>query len=195
MPSEPFTLTVFCGSRHGARPIYTEAAAELGRLAAAHNIRIAYGGGRLGLMGVLADAALAAGGEVVGIIPEYLTQHEVLHPGLTETFIVADLFARKQRMLDIGHAFASLPGGFGTLDEFFEVVSWIQLGQLDAPNVLVNIEGYFDRLLGLVTDVVAEDFARAEHLERIQHVDSVPELIALLEGGALATPGVEGTRP
>lgn len=174
------TLTVFCGSRVGSRPAYLDAACALGREAAARGIRIAYGGGRLGLMGAMAEATLEAGGTVVGIIPRYLCQEEVLHTGLTETFIVEDLFERKQRMIDIADGFVSLPGGIGTLDEYFEVASWTQLGQVDRPNVLLNTEGYFNPLLGLLEHTVAEGFVRPEHLGRTQVVDSVPALFDLL---------------
>lgn len=176
MPDNRPTLTVFCGSRCGARESYLKAATEFGREAAARGMRLAYGGGRLGLMGAVAEAALEAGGAVIGVIPRYLCREEVLHTGLTETHIVNNLFERKQRMIDIADAFVSLPGGFGTLDEYFEIASWTQLGQIEVPNILVNIEGYFDPLVRLLEHTVAEDFARPEHLARILVVDSVPAL-------------------
>jgi len=173
-------LTVFCGSRPGARPSYMDAAVALGRLAAEHDVTLVYGGGRVGLMGAAAGAARAAGGKVVGVIPKYLCDREVLHPDLTETHIVDDLFARKEIMLEMGDAFATLPGGFGTLDEFFEVASWVQLRQLEKPNVLVNVESYFDPLLKLLEHAVSANFADMAHLAATDIVDSPDALFGLL---------------
>jgi uncharacterized protein (TIGR00730 family) len=157
------SLCVFCGSSAGQRPAYAAAARELGGLLAARGIRLIYGGGRVGLMGELADAALRAGGEVVGVIPEGLMRREVGHPGLTSLHIVASMHERKALMADLADGFVALPGGFGTLEEFFEIVTWAQLGIHAKPCGLLDVEDFFQPLLALVEHAMEEGFIRPIH--------------------------------
>ena len=142
-------ICVFCGSNSGNNPAYRAAAIELGRLLAGRDIEIVYGAGNIGLMGILADAALAAGGKVIGVIPESLMAKEVGHLGLTELRIVKSMHERKAIMSDLSDAFIAMPGGFGTFEEFCEVVTWSQLGIQSKPCGLLNVEGYYDPLLEL----------------------------------------------
>jgi uncharacterized protein (TIGR00730 family) len=148
------SLAVYCGSRFGDSPGYIHATRMLGRLIAERGGSVVYGGGRVGLMGALADAALAAGGRVVGVIPRALMDREVGHAGLTELHVVQTMHERKQLMAERADAFVALPGGIGTLEELYEVWSWQQLGYHDKPVALLNVEGYYDALL---------DFMRVSH--------------------------------
>jgi len=142
-----FSVAVYCGSRFGDRPAYEAAARSLGRSIAGSGGSVVYGGGRVGLMGALADAALATGGRVVGVIPQALMDREVGHTGLTELHVVQTMHERKQLMAERADAFITLPGGIGTLEEIYEVWSWQQLGYHDKPVALLNVEGYYDALL------------------------------------------------
>ena len=153
------SLCVFCGAQTGRNPAHGEAARSLGTALARRGITLVYGAGGIGLMGVLADAVLAGGGAVVGVIPEHLESLEVAHPGLTETVVTADMFQRKQIMIDRADGFVVLPGGFGSLDEFFEVLTWKQLGLHDKPVVVLDSAGYWGPLLALLDHVSAEGFA------------------------------------
>jgi uncharacterized protein (TIGR00730 family) len=155
----PF-VAVFCGSSFGLAPRYAEEAAALGRAIAAAGAGVVYGGGRVGLMGVLADAALEAGAPVHGVIPAGLARAEVAHTGLTRLDVVATMHERKARMADTASGFIALSGGFGTLDEFFEIVTWKQLGHHDRPIVLFNPSGFFDPLLLAIRRMTAEGFIR-----------------------------------
>src|SRR5215469_5924737 len=146
---------VFCGSNRGTNPRYA-AAAELGRCLASSGIGIVYGGGKVGLMGVLADAAIEQGGEVIGVIPRMLVDREIAHPGLTELRIVGSMHERKALMADLSDAFIAMPGGYGTLDEFCEILTWTQLGLQQKPIGMLNVDGYFDPLLALFDHAVAE---------------------------------------
>lgn len=156
-------VCVFCGSNPGTRPLYREAAADLGRLLAERGLGLVYGGGSVGLMGALADAALAAGGEVIGVIPERLKAKEGVHRGVTRMHVVPTMHARKSLMADLSDAFAVLPGGFGTLEEAFEAINWAQLGLHRKPIGLLNEAGYFDPLLAFLDEAMAEGFIRREH--------------------------------
>ncbi|HEV3330201.1 MAG TPA: TIGR00730 family Rossman fold protein [Bryobacteraceae bacterium] len=156
-------VCVFCGSSAGARPEYSEAACGLGALLAKRGIGLVYGGGRLGLMGVVADAALAAGGEVIGVIPQAMVQQERAHTGLTELRVVASMHERKAAMSDPAAAFIAMPGGFGTFEEFCEVLTWTQLGLQRKPCGILNVCGYYDYLLRLFDQAVAERFLQPEH--------------------------------
>jgi uncharacterized protein (TIGR00730 family) len=140
-------VAVYCGSRFGDAAAFTHAASQLGRLIAAAGGSVIYGGGRVGLMGTVADAALAAGGRVVGVIPQALMDREVGHAGLTELHVVQTMHERKQLMAERADAFIALPGGIGTLEELYEVWSWQQLGYHDKPVALLNVDGYYDALL------------------------------------------------
>jgi hypothetical protein len=154
---------VFCGSSTGHDPRHAAAARELGAELARRGVRLIYGGGQVGLMGLVADAALAAGGEVVGVIPRLLNRREVAHDGLTRLEIVESLAERKLRMGALSDAYVSLPGGVGTLDELFEALSWSQLGVEAKPNGLLNVAGYFDPLLAFLDAAVDAGFLRPGH--------------------------------
>lgn len=154
------TVSVFCGSQAGGRPEYEEAARELARVLVGHDIALAYGGGHVGLMGALADAMLAAGGRVTGVIPRHLMRPEVAHQGLTELLVVDTMHERKRVMADRSDAFVVLPGGYGTLDEMFEMVTWLQLRLQSKPVGVVNVAGYFDDLLRFVRHCAREGFIR-----------------------------------
>jgi uncharacterized protein (TIGR00730 family) len=156
-------VCVFCGSSSGARPAYAEAAEWMGRTLAGRGIGLVYGGGCVGLMGTVADAALAAGGEVIGVIPEALVAKEVAHTGLTELRVVRSMHERKALMAELSGAFVALPGGYGTLEEFCEVLTWAQLGLHARPCGLLNVAGYYDPLLALLDHAVAERFVRPAH--------------------------------
>jgi hypothetical protein len=160
MTSDRPLLAVFCGARTGLSPVHAEDAAAIGRAIARAGAGLVYGGGRVGLMGVLADAALEEGAPVYGVIPAGLAAKEVAHVGLTHLEIVATMHERKARMAEMASGFLALAGGFGTLDEFFEIVTWRQLGHHERPIVLYNGSGYFDPLLAALRHVANEGFAR-----------------------------------
>lgn len=151
-------ICVFCGSRPGRQPIYADTAAALGQLLAKRGIDLVYGGAAVGTMGVIADATLAAGGTVIGVIPETLVARELAHPGLTELHVVASMHARKERMAALSQGFITLPGGAGTLDELFEMFTWLQLGLQRKPCALINVDGYYDQMLRFLDHAVAEGF-------------------------------------
>lgn len=156
-------ICVFCGSQVGRQPAYAAAAVALGTLLAQRGIGLVYGGGKVGLMGVVADAALAAGGEVIGVIPERLMNRELGHGGVTDLRVVDSMHQRKAMMSDLSDAFIALPGGYGTFEEFFEVVTWMQLGIHAKPCGLLNVGGYYDNLLALLDHAAAESFIRPHH--------------------------------
>jgi len=164
MSTEPISICVYCGSRHGARPAYTAAARALGRAIGSRGWQLVYGGGRVGLMGEVADAALDSGGRVVGVIPESLKRLEVGHAGLHELHVVPTMHARKQMMAERADAFIALPGGIGTLEELYEVWTWRQLGYHDQPIGLLNVDGYYDDLLRFMAHSVDQGF-----LSPVQH--------------------------
>ncbi|HEY9871339.1 MAG TPA: TIGR00730 family Rossman fold protein [Candidatus Obscuribacterales bacterium] len=168
------TLCIFCGALPGIRPAYRQAAERLGCLLAERQIAIVYGGGRVGLMGALADAALAAGGRVTGIIPRALFDRELGHNGVTELRIVGSMHERKAMMEELSDGFIALPGGFGTFEEIFEMITWLQLGVHGKPCALLNIEGYFDALAGFVEHASAEGFITSEDRDLLL-VDDDPE--------------------
>jgi uncharacterized protein (TIGR00730 family) len=171
---------VFCGSNRGAKPSYAVAAANLGRCLVANRIGVVYGGGKVGLMGVLADAALDAGGEVVGVIPRMLVEKEIAHRGLSELRIVGSMHERKALMAELSGAFIAAPGGYGTLDEFCEILTWTQLALQRKPVGILNVDGYFDRLLDLFDHAVAEQFVKPMHRDMIVTDDNPESLIARL---------------
>ena len=156
-------VCVFCGSRPGSRPEYTEAARTLGETLARRGLTLIYGGAKVGLMGTVADAALEADGGVIGIIPQALVRKEVAHDGLEDLRIVGSMHERKAQMAELADAFIALPGGFGTFEEFFEIVTWAQIGLHHKPCALLNIAGYYDPLLALIDHAIAEDFAPSAH--------------------------------
>jgi hypothetical protein len=156
-------VCVFCGSNPGTREAYAEAARSLGALLAERGLALVYGGGHVGLMGAVADAVLAAGGHAIGVIPHALVAREVAHGGLSELHVVGTMHERKALMYDLADAFVALPGGYGTLDEFCEVLTWSQLGIIPKPCGLLNVEGYFDPLLALFDQAVREGFVPPRH--------------------------------
>jgi uncharacterized protein (TIGR00730 family) len=156
-------LCVFCGSSPGARPAYGEAAEEFGRLLVAEGIGLVYGGGKVGLMGRLADAVLAAGGEAIGVLPEALVAKEIGHPGLSDLRVVGSMHERKALMADLSDGFVALPGGLGTVEELFEVYTWAQLGLHRKPCALLDAEGYYDGIASFLAHAVEERFLREDH--------------------------------
>jgi uncharacterized protein (TIGR00730 family) len=160
-------ICVFCGSNAGVRSEYAQAARVLAAILAERKLGIVYGGGKVGLMGVLADAAIEQGGEVIGVIPQSLLDKEVGHRGVTQLLVVETMHERKARMNDLSDAFIALPGGFGTLDEFFEVLTWAQLGIHRKPCALLNVAGYYDSMLAMLDHAVAERFLRTAHRELV----------------------------
>ena len=157
-------VCVFCGSSVGARPVYVDAARALATELCRRRVGVVYGGGSVGLMGALADAALALGGEVVGVIPRPLATRELAHPALSEMHVVDSMHERKARMASLVDGFVALPGGLGTLEETLEVLTWSQLGIHRKPVGLLNVEGYYDGLLGMLAHAVKEEFVRSEYL-------------------------------
>jgi len=162
----PFVrLCVFCGSSVGANPAFADTARVLGAELAQRHIGIVYGGGKVGLMGIVADAALAAGGEVIGVIPQGLVSRELAHQGVSRLHVVDSMHQRKALMAELSHGFLALPGGFGTLEEFCEVVTWTQLGVHAKACGLLNVAGYYDGLLSFLAHALKEDFLRPSHFE------------------------------
>ncbi|MCC6203095.1 MAG: TIGR00730 family Rossman fold protein [Gammaproteobacteria bacterium] len=156
-------ICVFCGSRSGRRPDYTQAAVHTGEILARSGAHLVFGGGRIGIMGILADTVLAHGGQVISVIPEYLRSAEVDHPGATEHHVVEDLFERKRVMMQLSDAFLTLPGSLGTFDEFLEVLTWRQLGRHDKPIGVLNTADYFVPMLQAIDHAVAEEFLSARY--------------------------------
>ena len=173
---------VFCGSSHGAQPDSTEEARELGRLCAERKRRVVYGGGGIGLMGEVADAALAAGGEVIGVVPRGLAVKEVAHEGLTELHVVETMLERKALMAELADGFVSLPGGFGTADELFEMVTWTQLGIHAKPNVLLDVAGYWSHLRAWLDHAQNERFLKPENRELVMVAEDPVAALDALEG-------------
>jgi hypothetical protein len=171
-------VCVYCGSSTGRNPLYAERAALLGERLAREGLALVYGGGNVGLMGIVADAALAAGGEVVGVIPEQLVGWEVAHRGLTRLETVATMHERKARMFDLSDAFVALPGGFGTLDEMFEMLTWRQLGLGDKPCAFLDVDGYFAPLMAMLDRMLQEGFLRDEHRNDLWHGEDVDALLS-----------------
>ena len=170
-------LAVYCGSAPPADPIFIEAARHVGRTLAARGIGVVYGGGRLGLMGAVADAALEAGGEVIGVIPDALVGAEVAHRGCTQLHVVQTMHQRKQLFTDLSDGFVTLPGGVGTMDELWEAISWSQLGYHQKPVGLLNVGGFYDQLIGFNRQMVAAGFIRAQHAGILLHADSIDALL------------------
>ena len=170
------SICVFCGSNAGRVADYADAARALARAIAAQGLTLVYGGGNIGLMGVLAEAALAAGGRVVGVTPRRLLEKEVVHRGLTELRVVESMHERKALMAELSDAFIALPGGLGTFEETFEVLTWAQLGFHRKPCGLLNVAGFYDRLTAFLDHAVAERFLKAEHRDMVL-VDSDPEAL------------------
>lgn len=172
------SICVFCGSSSGRDTVYKSAATRFGELLAGQNIELVWGGGHVGLMGVVADSVLADGGKVYGVIPSFMAERELAHPLATELAVVSGMHARKAAMADRADGFVALPGGFGTLDELFEIITWAQLHIHAKPVGLLNVRGFFDPLLAMVRHMSQEGFIKPQHLELI-HVSDDP--FALLQ--------------
>jgi uncharacterized protein (TIGR00730 family) len=171
------SVCVYCGSNPGSKPAYAERAVALGNRLAKEGLALVYGGGNVGLMGIVADAALEAGGEVIGVIPEQLVGWEVAHRGLTRLEVVANMHERKARMFDIADGFVALPGGFGTLDEMFEMLTWRQLGIGDKPCAFLDVDGFYAPLIAMMDRMVAERFLHEDQRRDLWHGDDIGELI------------------
>ena len=188
-------ICVFCGSRSGGRPEFAAAARNLGALLAGHNLGLVYGGGKVGLMGVLADAVMAAGGEVIGVIPGSLADKEVAHGGISELRVVSTMHERKALMAELSDAFIALPGGFGTLDETFEILTWAQLGLHTKPCGMLNAGGYFDSLLVFLDSAVQEGFLQPAHrrlLVQAENPETLLRKLAHIFGRQTPAQGAEG---
>ena len=167
-------ICVFCGSATGDNPIYAAAARDLGELLGKNSHNLVYGGGKIGLMGIIADSVIQYGGEVTGVIPDFLMKLEVGHNGLSKLEVVSSMHERKKRMADLSHAFLAMPGGWGTLDELAEILTWRQLGIIYQPIGLLNINGFFDPLLAQMQSMVNEGFLKARNLDLL-HVETSPD--------------------
>lgn len=176
------SICVYCGSNAGNKPVYAERAQALGARIAADGLQLVYGGGNVGLMGIVADAVLAHGGEVVGVIPEQLVQWEVAHKGVTRLEVVANMHERKARMFDLADAFVALPGGFGTLDEMFEMLTWRQLGLGKKPCAFLDVDGFYAPLIGMIDRMVEERFLHAEQRQDLWHGEDIDALFAWMRG-------------
>jgi uncharacterized protein (TIGR00730 family) len=172
------SLCVYCGSSVGHGPAYADAARALGRELVRRGIGLVYGGGNVGLMGAIADEVMSNGGRATGVIPEALMKREVGHHGLTELHVVKDMHERKAMMAELADGFIAMPGGFGTLEELFEVTTWAQLGLHQKPIGLLNVNGFYDGLAGFASHLVSEGFVRPDHAQLLMHA---PDASALLD--------------
>jgi uncharacterized protein (TIGR00730 family) len=174
-------VCVFCGSRRGEDPAFVRVAEELGRALAARGTTVVYGGGHIGLMGVVAEAALAAGGEVIGVIPDALVAKELAHGGLSQLRVTASMHERKAVMADLADAFVAMPGGLGTFEELCEILTWAQLGLHAKPVVVLDVADYFGPLFALFDAGVAQGFLRPDHRELALRATTVAEALDLLD--------------
>ena len=175
------SLCVYCGSSHGASPVYAESARILAREMVDHGIALVYGGGDVGLMGVIADEVMRLGGEATGVIPQALMDKEVGHHGLTRLHIVKDMHERKALMAELADGFIAMPGGIGTLEEVFEALTWAQLGFHDKPIGLLNVDGFYDGLIQFIGHIVTQRFLKEEHATLMMHASDAPALLAQLK--------------
>ena len=176
------SIAVYCGASSGLDPKYADAARALARVLVEHNIGLVYGGGNVGLMGTIADEVLRLGGEATGVIPRALLEREVGHTGLTRMFVVKDMHERKAMMADLSDGFIAMPGGMGTLEELFEMLTWSQLGIHAKPVGVLNVDGFYDGLVGFLGHLRVEGFVRAEHAG-LMMVEATPEaLVRRLQG-------------
>ncbi|GJD16656.1 hypothetical protein RIVM261_016120 [Rivularia sp. IAM M-261] len=173
------SVCVFCGSSMGVRPSYRQSAQKLGETLANLGLKLVYGGASVGLMGIVADAVLNKGGQVIGVIPEFLANKEIAHIGLTELYIVDSMHERKTKMAELASAFIALPGGYGTFEEFCEILTWAQLRLHDKPCGLLNIEGYYDPLLKLFDQAVTEQFLKPDLRALVLQASEPEELLTL----------------
>jgi len=172
------TICVYCGSNTGSNPAYAAQARALGERLAADNIALVYGGGNVGLMGIVADAVLAGGGEVIGVIPQQLVDWEVAHRGVTRLEVVDSMHTRKARMFELSDGFVALPGGFGTLDEMFEMLTWRQLGLGKKPCAFLDVGGFWQPLMTMLDSMVRERFLHADQRHDLWHGDDIGNLVS-----------------
>ena len=189
MSMTPKRICVFCGANPGNDPAFVEIAAELGRSIATLGHGVVYGGGRVGLMGIVADAALAAGGEVFGFMPQALVDREIGHHGLTELLVTDSMHTRKAAMADHADGFIALPGGYGTLDEVMEILTWNQIGSIAKPVAFLDVGGYFDSLFRFFDEAVVAGLIKPEHRAMAQRATGVGEAIEIATGPAPPSPG------
>ncbi|WAU73912.1 MULTISPECIES: TIGR00730 family Rossman fold protein [unclassified Acinetobacter] len=182
------SICVFCGSSLGNDPIYQQIAQATGLAIAQQGQTLVYGGGRSGLMGVVADSAIAAGGQVIGIIPQALVDRELAHTGLTELYVVNDMHERKTKMAELADAFVALPGGAGTMEEIFEQWTWNQLGIHQKPCAFLNVEGFYDGLIQTIQDSVDRGFSQAKFVENLIVADNIGEILTAFSVYQPATP-------
>jgi len=175
------SIVVFCGSSEGANAVYASNAYELGETFAKKNIQLVYGGAKIGIMGKVAEGTLTNGGKVIGVIPEFLTLKEVFHEGLTELIVTKNMQERKLKMHDISDGIIMLPGGFGTLEEFFEMLTWSQLGLHQYPIGILNTNGFYDHLLNMMQQMVTEGFVKNDHLNTILVDTNIENLLEKME--------------
>lgn len=173
-------ITVYCGSNNGANPVFRQMAVSMGKVLAQNNIDLVYGGARVGLMGAVADGVLSEGGKVYGVIPRFLQEKELEHKDITENYIVETMHERKAKMSELCDGFIALPGGFGTLEELFEMLTWAQLGLHKKPIGLLNINGYYDKLIAFVEDSISGGFVKEEYRELLIVGDEPAKLIKLM---------------
>jgi hypothetical protein len=183
------SLCVFCGSRSGTNPAFEAASFATGRLLAERGIRLVYGGGSLGLMGAVANGCLEGGGEVIGVIPGFLMDLELGHQGVTRLEVVPDMLERKKRMAELSDGFLTLPGGIGTLDELFEMLTWVRLGVHQKPNGLLNVDGFYDELISFCHHTQVEGgFLSAANAHNLIVSDSIPDILDRLDEAARTGP-------
>jgi len=182
-------LCVFCCSTSGTRPVYAEAAAQLGRELAKSKIALVFGGGRVGLMGILADAVLDSGGQAIGVMPRALVEKEIAHTSLTELHVVESMHQRQSLMADLADAFLLLPGGFGSWEEFCEVLTWLQLGIHRKPCAILNVAGYYNGLLSLADHALAEGFLRLAHHKMVIVADHPQAALSQLASASIPSEG------
>ena len=170
------SIAVYCGANPGASPIYAEAACAMGRALVERNLALVYGGGHVGLMGAVADAVLRLGGEVTGVIPQQLVERELAHPGLTRLFVVKDMHERKAMMAQLADGFVALPGGMGTMEELFEMLTWAQLEIHAKPVGVLNVAGFYDQLVGFLGHASGQGFIREQHAG-LMMVEADPDVL------------------
>ena len=175
------SIAVYCGSSAGKRAIYTEVAKEMGGLLAKRNMRLVYGGGKVGLMGVVADAVMDAGGEVIGVIPGFLNHKEIGHTGVTELHVVESMHERKMLMFNESDGFIAMPGGFGTMDELFEILTWAQLGLHPKPIGILNVEGYYNPFIQHVNHMMEEGFLKPIYRNMLLEAETPEALLEAME--------------
>ena len=176
------SICVYCGSNPGSKPVYTERAIALGDRIARDGLRLVYGGGNVGLMGTVANAALEAGGEVIGVIPRQLAEWEVAHRGLTKLEIVETMHERKRRMFDLSDGFIALPGGFGTMEEIFEMLTWRQLGIGQKPCAFLDVDGFYQPLIAMIDRMVEQRFLHPDQRADLWHGEDIDTLLGWMRG-------------